>query len=374
MNLQEEVSKPLGLYVHVPFCALPCDYCAFYKERPNRHLIERYLHALGLELERIHDDRCFDTIYFGGGTPGILTSAHVDQIAEYIHNKLRKTPKEWTVELSPHTVSEERLASWRAMGVNRISLGVQSFNAHTLSILGRKQDPQQIFRAYALIRKLGFNNVGFDLIFSAPGQTLSQVIEDLSTAIGLNPEHISTYCLTYEQSTPLIKRHGNKAEEDRDCDFYAAVWDFLKRHQYVQYEISNFCHQGYISLHNYNTWHMEDWIGIGPSASSQYRHQRYTNIASLVHWAEGMETQNLQYKDKITFNDSMLAADKIIFGLRMNEGVNLEGNLHKEKLGPFFQDLEKEGLLIHKGARIRLTVKGQLLCDAIAVNILSIIE
>jgi oxygen-independent coproporphyrinogen-3 oxidase len=374
MNRQEKVYTPLGLYIHVPFCATQCDYCAFYKELPSRSNLERYLHALLLERQSIHDERTFDTIYFGGGTPGILPPKAIDQIAQTLHSNMHKTPLEWTVEIAPSTVSVEKLQRWKAAGVNRISMGIQSFNEAILRTLGRKQTSLQIFHAYELVRSVGFTNVGIDLIFSAPGQTSKQLLDDLSAAIALNPEHISTYCLTYEDDTILKNKLGDRSDENHDHDFYEIVCAFLKTNGYEQYEISNFCKKGYTSIHNRNTWLMYEWIGVGPSASSQYRGLRYTNIASLDRWTKGIKNNAPERTDVIKLDKKILAIDEIIFGLRMNEGVDLEKNILCLEVAPLVDDLQTQGLLTKQQQRIRLTNRGRLLCDAIAKEIFNVLE
>jgi oxygen-independent coproporphyrinogen-3 oxidase len=374
MNRQDKVYIPLGLYVHVPFCAAKCDYCAFYKEPPSRQNLERYLHALLREIQSIQDERAFHTIYFGGGTPGILPPQAIDQIAATLHVKMHKMPLEWTVEIAPNTVSTEKLRHWKAAGANRISMGVQSFDEATLRALGRKQTSKQILYAYDCIRSAGFTNVGIDLIFSAPGQTEKQLLDDLSLAVALCPEHISTYCLSYEDDTVLKNKLGDGAEENRDHDFYEIVCKFLETHGYGQYEISNFCKAGYASLHNRNTWLMHEWIGVGPSASSQYRGLRYTNIASLDRWAMGIENGIPERTDVVKLNKKILAIDEIIFGLRMNAGVDLGKNPYHKRLAAFFQDLCDGALLIREDSRIRLTQRGRLLCDAIAKEIFNALE
>jgi oxygen-independent coproporphyrinogen-3 oxidase len=310
----------------------------------------------------------------GGGNPGILTPIYIERIAENIHKKLNKQPEEWTVELSPNIISKDKLHAWKSVGVNRLSLGIQSFDERMLSVLGRKQTAQQIFRAYEWIRAIGFQNVGFDLIFSIPNQTIAQVVVDLSTAIELAPEHISTYCLTYEDGTPLTHRIGDASEEGRDHDFYEIVCQFLGSHGYEQYEISNFCKAGYYSRHNRNTWLMGEWIGVGPSASSQYCGKRYTNIASLGSWADGIGREDPVYTDVVELDGEMLATDKIIFGLRMNEGIDMGDHPEAEQLASFFYYLQNELLLIQEGSRIRLTEKGRLVCDAIAKEIFNILQ
>ncbi|MDR0418305.1 MAG: radical SAM family heme chaperone HemW [Puniceicoccales bacterium] len=373
MNRQEKVYPSLGLYVHVPFCVAKCDYCAFYKETPSHQNLERYLCALLLEMKTIHDKRTFDTIYFGGGTPGILSPKAIDQIIEVLHTKMHKFPVEWTVEIAPHTISVEKLQHWKAAGVNRISMGIQSFSEATLRTLGRKQTPHQIFHAYELIRSAGFSNVAIDLIFSVPGQTSEQLLSDLSAAITLNPEHISTYCLSYENDTVLKNKFGEGSDESRDCDFYEIVCTFLETNGYKQYEISNFCKAGYVSLHNRNTWLMHEWIGIGPSASSQYRGLRYTNIAALEYWANGIESNSPKRTDIIELDPKILAIDEIIFGLRMNEGIDMAKNPYDSQLSSFFRDLCDKTLLMREGSKVRLTHQGRLLCDAISKEVLNIL-
>ncbi|MDR0740198.1 MAG: radical SAM family heme chaperone HemW [Puniceicoccales bacterium] len=374
MNRQEKVYTPLGLYVHVPFCATQCDYCAFYKEPPFRQNLEHYLRALLLEIQTIHDERTFDTIYFGGGTPGILPPKAIDQIAKILHSKMHKIPLEWTVEIAPNTVSIEKLQHWKAAGINRISMGIQSFNEAILHTLGRKQTSQQIFHAYELVRSVGFTNVGIDLIFSAPGQTSKQLLDDLSTAIALNPEHISTYCLTYEDDTILKNKLGNGSDENRDHDFYGMICEFLETNGYGQYEISNFCKGNYASAHNRNTWLMYEWIGVGPSASSQYHGLRYTNIASLNRWATGIENNAPERTDVIKLTKKTLAIDEIIFGLRMNKGVDMEKNIFRQEVAYLVDDLQTQGLLAKEKQHIRLTPQGRLLCDAIAKEFFNALE
>ena len=334
-------------------------------------LLERYIDTLCTEIRQIQDTRCFDTIYFGGGTPGILLPMYIDRIAEEIRNVSAIAPKEWTVEIAPNTVSREKLAHWKSAGVNRISMGVQSFNESTLRTLGRKQTAREIFSAYQLVRESGFENIGLDLIFGAPGQTETQLIDDLEQAVALDPEHISTYCLTYEEDTPLTVNLGDRSDECRDGNFYEIICEFLAHHGYEHYEISNFSKPGRASLHNLNTWRMCDWVGVGPSASSQYNGKRYTNVANLQRWAEGITNGAPDVQDEKILDRSVLDVDKIIFGLRMSEGVNLGDNLYKDTALRFAKEWSEFFLI--SGDRIKLTPRGQLICDAIVRELFNII-
>lgn len=368
MNSQGKLYTPLGLYVHVPFCAAPCAYCAFYKERPNQTSLERYVAAVCREIEQIDDTRCFDTIYFGGGTPGILPIFAIQKITETIHRKLQHCPQEWTVEIAPLTTSFDKLQCWYDAGVNRISMGIQSFQPELLKTLGRTQTPSMIQRAYEMVRQVGFRNVGLDLIFAVPGQTPQQLLKDLDEAVALHPEHLSTYCLTYEAETPMTQQYGNGADEVRDGGLYELICQVLPNHGFRQYEISNFSKPGFESLHNQNTWRMAEWIGVGPSASSQYHAQRYTHVADLTRWAQGVFENKPQETDVVQLTPDMLALDRILFGLRMNEGVSLENNPYAEKVREYVQQ-ELTGLAAIQGQQLRLTPQGRLLCDAITREI-----
>ncbi|MDE6576094.1 MAG: radical SAM family heme chaperone HemW [Opitutales bacterium] len=370
MNSQGKLYTPLGLYVHVPFCAVPCAYCAFYKERPTKSSLERYITAICQEISQIDDSRAFDSIYFGGGTPGILPIFAIDQIADTIHQRLHQEPKEWTVEIAPSTISQEKLQHWYDAGVNRISMGIQSFQPEILRTLGRHQTPMAAREAYTMIRQVGFQNVGLDLIFAAPGQTRKQLIQDLTEAVVLRPEHISTYCLTYEAETPMTQQYGDGADEVRDSGLYELICETLPRCGFQQYEISNFAYPGFESLHNLSTWRMGEWIGVGPSASSQYCSRRYTNVADLARWAQGVFHYKPERTDIVELTPEMLALDRIIFGLRTTEGVYLENNVHAALVSDYArQELLPRGFATLQQQQLRLTPKGRLLCDAIAREI-----
>lgn len=196
--------RALGLYCHVPFCAHRCDYCAFYQEPPSSHSIERYLSAIAKEMELLRVGRPFDTIYVGGGTPGLLTPRHLERLCEAIvANNGTVKPVEFSVEFSPITVREEKIEVLKSYNCNRLTIGVQSFNGRTMEALGRRQNEKQVSDAYERALSCAIGNIGIDLIFGVPGQTLGEWMEDLRRAVHLKPKHISTYSLTFEDGTPL---------------------------------------------------------------------------------------------------------------------------------------------------------------------------
>ena len=190
---------PLGLYVHVPFCASTCDFCAFYQVSPTAKSIQGFIKSLADEARLVAWDRPIKTVFFGGGTPGLLSPADLGRVAEVVHGLPGgESPQEWSVELAPASVTRERLSALRSAGVTRVSMGVQSFRPALLDALGRAHTREQVYRAYDRVREAGFPSVNIDLMFALPGQTAEEWEADIDEALALKPDHISTYCLTFE--------------------------------------------------------------------------------------------------------------------------------------------------------------------------------
>ena len=368
----------LGLYCHVPFCASTCDFCAFYQEKPQRGDLDRFLDGMERELSWIQPDRPIDTVFWGGGTPGLLPAKDLIRLGEAVLKVSGQTPMEWTVEMAPSTVKPDKLKALKDLGVNRISLGVQSFQDHTLEGLGRLHRPNQIYKAYEQIRKTGFENVNLDLMIALPGQTPADLREDLRSACELDPAHISTYCLTFEEDTALwVKFSKGEIRQDveRDADLYESTWQQLTDAGYGQYEISNFSKPGFECVHNLNTWRMKEWIGVGPSAASQFKRLRYSNVADLNLWLERIEADVEDRENCYHLTEADLLEDVIIFGLRTSEGISIENIRQRFSLNisplmrSFFRSLEGDGLAEHDARDVvRLTLKGKLLADQIAVK------
>ena len=382
MVLQEKAvgAIPLGIYFHIPFCATTCDYRDFYREASHRRDLQRYLDGMDRELGLIDIDRGAVTVLWGGGTPGLLPADDLNRLGLALLDKLPHPPQEWTVELAPATVKEDKLAVLRELGVNRISLGVQSFQADMLKAIGCRHSSSQVDGAIKTIRNAGFKNLNFDLMFTIPGQSIEAWKRDLREAIKRQPEHISTYCPTFGEDTDLYARlPGGKVSAKNgpeESAFYLETWETLAAAGYGQYEISNFARPGYSCLHNINTWRMSEWVGLGPSAASQYRGRRFANVSSLDDWLAGLSNGIPRRVDEVTLSECMLAADCLIFGLRMNAGVNLKllkrryPGIQFGALDPLWGRLEKDGLLEKSGEILRLTVSGRLLADRLGVEIL----
>ena len=377
-------ATPLGVYVHVPFCATTCDFCAFYQTVPKGDAVRRYLDGVETEAGLISwEGRKAETAFWGGGTPGLLRPAEIEQLGRTMLLYAGQ-PKEWTVELAPATVTADRLAALKALGVTRVSMGVQSFDAGLLDALGRQHTTEQVYRAYELIRGAGFGSVNLDLMFALPGQTEEQWHADLNEALRLAPDHLSTYCLTFEEDTALwIKLSQGKVKLDaaKEALFYQHTWDFLRTAGYAQYEVSNFARPGHQARHNLNTWNMHEWVGLGPSAASQFAGWRSSNPADLALWLADVGAGRRATSDRVALTPELLAEDAVIFGLRMNEGVSLPRLQKRFPSAPWARLHDVLPKFLFGGlmtatleGRISLTERGRLLADAVAADILEAFE
>jgi len=366
-----------GIYFHVPFCASTCDFCAFYQEQPKRGDIDRYLDAMEQECQLMPSGPV-NTAFWGGGTPGLLPAEDLYLLGKIMVRAGGK-PKEWSVELAPSSVRADKLAALKEAGVTRVSLGVQSFDDVTLDTLGRRHSPKQIMEAWKLIEDAKFQSRNLDLIFGIPGQDDQRWLEDLTRVIELKPDHISTYCLTFEEDTAMfVKLSQGKVKIDKDLEsfLYRKTWEKLESEGYAQYEISNFAKAGHQCEHNLITWHMGDWLGYGPSSSSQWNNQRWTNPANLEGWLKGIEAKQPVREQTKALKPDDLLADSLIFGLRLNSGISPFALAKRfqtplpEKISQLFADLVEEGLMELSGEFFKLTGEGRLRADAIGVAVL----
>jgi oxygen-independent coproporphyrinogen-3 oxidase len=372
-------ATPLGLYVHVPFCASTCDFCAFYQTSPTAEAVAMFLSSLAREADLAAWKRPVTTVFWGGGTPGLLAPRDLLKLGEIVRGRLGGPPREWSIELAPASVTDERLAALREAGVTRVSLGVQSFQPALLDALGRRHTREQALRAYARVRAAGFASVNLDLIFAVPGQDEAAWRADLREAVTLAPDHISTYCLTFEEDTALwvkLSRGQVKRDIAVEAQFYELTWAELAAAGYAQYEISNFARPGHACLHNLNTWRMHEWVGLGPSAASQYAGWRGANVADLEKWSTQVAAGERMTEQRVQLTPALLAEDALIFGLRMNEGVNLAALRTRWPSAPWAtadalaDRLADEGLAERSGDSLRLTSRGRLLADAVGAEIL----
>ncbi len=372
----------LGLYVHVPFCSTTCDFCAFYQEKPSKKGMDAYFAGLRDEISHFSPDRPLSTLFFGGGTPGLLQPDQLDQLCGLVNTLELGSGAEWSIELAPSEITPEKLQVLQSHGVNRISMGVQTFDPRFMDALGRKHPVEKTLSAYDMIREAGFSSVNLDLLFGAPGQTLADWESDLARAVDLAPDHLSTYCLTFEEDTAMYVRLAEgkvKIDPEREAEFYEFAWDYLPDHGYDQYEVSNYAKPGHACRHNLNTWAMNEWIGYGPSACSQYQGVRRKNIANLEEWAAGLQPGGTpQFMEQEKLGPIDFARDAVLFGLRMNQGIDLGKIAEQFDLGMsvfsesahFLERLCQEGLAEKQSPdAFRLTKQGRILCDAIACDL-----
>ncbi len=374
---------PLGFYVHVPFCASTCDFCAFYQTQPTAGSIERYLDCVATEASLVAWTRPVTTVFWGGGTPGLLGARDLEKLGAIVRARCGGTPLEWTVELAPGSVTEERLTVLRAIGVTRVSMGVQSFQPALLDALGRQHSVEQIDRAYDRVRAAGFPSVNLDLMFALPGQTAEEWAADVREAVSRAPDHLSTYCLTFEENTKLwvkLSQGRVKLDPDHEVRLYEQTWAQLGAAGYAQYEVSNFARPGQACLHNLNTWHMNEWVGLGPSAASQHGGWRGGNIADLEKWQTNVAHGDRVTEDRVALTPSLLTEDALIFGLRMNAGVDVAHWRERCPDAPWaavddlLRRLVNEQLATRAGAIVRLTDRGRLLADAVGAELMAAFE
>ena len=370
---------PLGLYVHVPFCAATCDFCAFYQVRPTAESVEGFMKCVEAAAALV-EWRPLTTVFWGGGTPGLLSPRDLGRLAGIVQALPGgAAPREWTVELAPASVTPERLAVLKCAGVTRVALGVQSFSPALLDALGRAHSREQVFRAYERIRSAGFASVNLDLMFALPGQSAPEWDADIDEAVALAPDHISTYCLTFEEDTLLwvkLSQGRVRLDPENEARMYERTWDRLGSAGYAQYEISNFARAGHACLHNVNTWRMGEWVGLGPSAASQHRGWRGSNVADLPEWAALVGRGERMTRERTALNPALLVEDALVFGLRMNAGVDVSRlwsrcpGAPRERVEELVDRLAAEGLVARDGPRLRLEPRGRLLADSIGSEIM----
>jgi oxygen-independent coproporphyrinogen III oxidase len=368
LNGMEDVLQ--HLYVHIPFCPKICPYCSFYKEASDRNKTQAFLDSILIELDlRLEEisGRSPETIFFGGGTPSALS---VKQLA-FLLNGLRgrldlSNLHEWTLEMNPATVSLEKAKMLRDSGINRISMGVQSWNSKILETLGRVHSAEQAERSFEILRKAGFSNPNLDLIFGVPGQSAFEWKETLEKTISLGPEHISAYCLTYEEDTEFFRRfsQGELTQNvEQDATLFEVTMRILEETGYRQYEISNYARAGFECLHNLGYWQGDDYIGLGPSAFSTVGARRWKNTPDTSQYVAQIQAAVEPIAFEETLSREIRQAERIAFGLRTSAGVpESEVAAWPEEIA----SLSSEGYLERAGNRVRLTSKGRMVADSVA--------
>ena len=371
-----------GIYIHIPFCKRRCIYCDFFsttrsEEKPT------YVRALCQELAIRKDyleDEEIETIYLGGGTPSQLTEEELNEIFTSLYNIYKvKEDAEITLEANPDDLTPEYVSMLRRLPINRISMGIQTFQEETLKLLHRRHTARQAIEAFQRCREAGFRNISIDLMYGLPGETLDTWKEDLQQAIALHPEHISAYHLIYEEGTALWKlreeHQVEEADEDLSVTLFKTLINELKQAGYQHYEISNFCLPGLHSRHNSSYWTGKKYLGCGPSAHSFNGSYRQWNIASLDNYLKGIASGKPNYEieelDLYTrYNDFVITSIRTCWGMSLSRLRSEYGEeLYRYCLRMAKSHLEQGVLEIEKDT-LRLTQEGIFISDGIMSDLL----
>ena len=376
---------PLGIYVHVPFCRSKCQYCDFYSlTAKDDNLMESYLNAILAHIKEcgpLAPGYKVDTIYFGGGTPSFFGAEGMATILSMIRRSFDvDSNAEITFEANPDSVTDSLLRRLKAEGFNRVSLGVQTDNDKLLKELGRPHDYAQTVNAISRIRHAGFKNLSIDLMYGLPGQTLTDWKDTLERVLPMMPEHVSCYALKVEEGTPLYayKDVCNIADDDTQADMYLAAVEILRGKGYRQYEISNFARKGLYSRHNMKYWTGGEYLGFGPSASSDFAGKRYTMVRDLMGYITGIKTggEVIEEMDEIPLRER--AGEYLMLRLRTSTGIIREEYERKFLLpfDPIEDALERSRAMGYAArnteGRWRLTPKGFLVSNSIISDLLMI--
>lgn len=356
---KEAGKKPLELYIHIPFCIRKCAYCDFLSAPAAPEVQEAYVGQLLQEIaasKKLPEDYEAVTVFFGGGTPGILKGELLCSILRALRDRFSvREDAEITVEANPGTVNRDKLVQYREAGVNRISLGLQSADNQELKLLGRIHTWEQFLESFQLARETGFRNINVDLMSALPGQTTESVHRTLERVLALSPEHISAYSLILEEGTPFYKRYEGHPEllpsEEEERQMYYDTRDRLCACGYEHYEISNFAKPGYACRHNLGYWERRDYKGFGLGAASLLENVRYTNQTDLTEYLKGNFAGT---EDPLT--EQAVREEYFFLGLRKMEGV--EPGRYREHYEERIQRLQAQQLLEEKDGRIRLTERG----------------
>ena len=378
-----------SLYVHVPFCAHKCEYCAFYSEASKGETIQRYVDALVLELGRVASELKPETIFFGGGTPSLLTLGQWKTVFRTMDRLNLLGASEWTVECNPATVSLDKARLWRSHGINRVSMGVQSLDEALLDGLGRVHSREMVFKSFDILRRGGFENINIDLMFGIPRQTMEVWRSTLDEAIGLGSEHLSSYEVIYEEDTPLyaqLQAGEFSVDEDLACAMYEELVSRTGGLGFAQYEISNFARREKGELaggipsracrHNVNYWRGGSYHGLGPSAAGYLHGVRTKNWSNTSLYCELLELGKPPVESREQIPPLQRAGETAAFGFRMNDGWPFDRfteatgyDLRQEWAGEI-SELVGQGWACVNPNRVHLTAQGLRFADAVAEKFL----
>lgn len=358
---------PLELYVHIPFCVRKCQYCDFLSGPSDEETKDRYIEALLKEIRAAEHTEVYEivSVFIGGGTPSALKAEAIASIMRTLQEQFFFCEDaEVTIEANPGTVDLEKLTIYRNVGINRLSLGLQSTDAEELKLLGRIHSYEEFLKSYEWAREAGFSNINIDLMFAIPGQTGEAWRQHLYQVAELNPEHISAYSLIIEEGTPFAEQNLDLPDEDTEYQMYEDTAEILERYGYRQYEISNYAKQGYMCRHNAGYWQRREYLGFGLGASSLYRGMRFSNTRRMQEYLKESRNPDQIRKDVTVLSRNERIEEFMFLGLRMTEGISekkFEENFDVRLMdvyGDILQKYEETGFVEHIETKWRLTRKG----------------
>ena len=358
---------PLELYVHIPFCVRKCQYCDFLSGPSDEETKDRYIEALLKEIRAAEHTEDYEivSVFIGGGTPSALKAEAIASIMRTLQEQFFFCEDaEVTIEANPGTVDLEKLTIYRNVGINRLSLGLQSTDAEELKLLGRIHSYEEFLKSYEWAREAGFSNINIDLMFAIPGQTGEAWRQHLYQVAELNPEHISAYSLIIEEGTPFAEQNLDLPDEDTEYQMYEDTAEILERYGYRQYEISNYAKQGYMCRHNAGYWQRREYLGFGLGASSLYGGMRFSNTHQMQEYLKESRNPDQIRKDVTVLSRNEQIEEFMFLGLRMTEGISekkFEENFDVRLMdvyGDILQKYEETGFMEHIETKWRLTRKG----------------
>ena len=397
--MKNKGKKPLELYLHIPFCVKKCDYCDFLSGPSGTETRKAYTEALIREIQALpeHLDREVVSVFTGGGTPSLLDASDMERIMAALRDRFEFSENaEITIEANPGTLSSDKLEIYRAAGINRLSLGLQSADNRELQILGRIHTYEEFLESYELARAAGFDNINIDLMSAIPEQTCEKWIHNLKTAAELKPEHISAYSLIVEDGTPFARRELKLPGEDEEYQMYEDTADILKRYGFEQYEISNYAKNGYECRHNIGYWKRTEYLGLGLGSASlvdeelwkclcgeetsgsseregmdgteycspEQREYRFCNTRNLQEYLESSRNPRIIRRDVAALSEKEQQEEFMFLGLRMTKGISVQafrgrfGKEIEEIYGKVLKKYEAMGFLEESGGFWRFTRKG----------------
>ncbi|MBT3879706.1 MAG: radical SAM family heme chaperone HemW [Candidatus Scalindua sp.] len=376
VNIQHHIPS---LYIHIPFCISKCIYCDFNSIVMKSQAVDEYLKAIEKELQSATGKYSFKTVFIGGGTPTVLNERQLSRLLSMIAKHVDvPNLEEYTIEVNPGTLSNEKAIIMKNSHVDRISIGIQSFSDRYLKLLGRIHSANEAKDVFFYLREKEFKNISIDLIYGYPAQTLNEWKRDLQECCELDPEHISAYCLTYEQGTPIVKLTDsgtlNKLSEEEELKMYEFTNDFLCDNDYNHYEISNFAKQGKECRHNPVYWENREYVGVGAGAFSYVNGERYCNIKNVKEYVSSVKSK----KELICFSETLpqkkRASEILIMALRMTSGISRKEFIQRSgfDLNELFEkqldNLTQAGLINFDDERVKLTRKGLSMADSVMME------